>query len=75
MKEERTFVAQRPEDLKDEAIAHWAEGMHLRITRLDDRIEEVRDDSDDMSNPVAVVKLKEPLTIPYYYRIAVLEPG
>jgi len=73
MLEERTFIGQSPEDLKDEAIADWAQGMRLRITRLDDRIEEVRDDSDDLSNPAMVVKLAGSLTIPYYYRIGVIE--
>lgn len=74
MREERTFVAQSPDDLKDEAIAHWAEGKRLRITRLDERIEEVRGSSDDLSNPEAVVKLQDALTLPYYYRIGVIEP-
>lgn len=73
MREERTFVAQRPDDLEDDALARWAEGVQLRITRLDDRIEEVRDSSEDQSNPAAVVKLQDQLTLPYYYRTAQVE--
>lgn len=75
MKEERTFVAQSRDELTDKAITQWADGMRLRITRIDPRVEEVRDDSDDFSNPRMVVKLDEQLTLPYYYRIAVVEPG
>lgn len=75
MREERTFVAQSPEELQEAAISRWAQGMRLRITRLDDRIEEVRDTSDDRSNPAMVVKLRDELTLPYFYRIGVVEPG
>lgn len=73
MIEERTFVAQTPDELQDEAISNWADGLRLRITRLDPRIEEVRDLNGPMSNPRLDIKRKERFSIPYYYRVVQIE--
>ncbi len=73
MLEERTFVAQTPDELQDEAIKDWADGLRLRVIRLDERIEEVRDLNGTQSNPRMDIKRREGFTLPYYYRVAAIE--